>query len=92
MKKIFITVGLIGAINLLLLSCANTSTLADRNKSSIEDLADGNYRYCSDPNPYPDKIDVHIFELRLQHPIILLPDNTNIVDNFINILSAKHYI
>lgn len=50
-------IGLVCLANLLLISCnfngSNSSSISKQNKASIEDLADGNYRYFSDPNPYP---------------------------------------
>ncbi|MGD1919853.1 MAG: hypothetical protein ACFCAD_13760 [Pleurocapsa sp.] len=39
----------------------NNSQNTEQDKATIENLPDGNYLYCSDPNPYPyeDKIDAH---------------------------------
>lgn len=65
-KLRFISILLI--CNILLSSCGLISKLINnsqqnikQNETKIENLSDGNYRYCSDPNPYPyeDKIDVH---------------------------------
>jgi|GEM_PF-5841018 len=63
--KIFKNLWIICIANLLLISCSSnvqsTATISKQNEFSIEDLADGNYHYCSDPNlyPYEDKVDVH---------------------------------
>ena len=67
MKKINFTC-IIFTLNCLLNACGlslkssvdNLQTIK-QDKTTIEDLSDGNYRFCSEPNPYPyeDKVDVH---------------------------------
>lgn len=60
-------IGIVFAFNYLLSACgfisqtrANISQNANQEKTNIENLPNGNYRYCSDPNPYSeDEPDVH---------------------------------
>lgn len=66
MKKIKY-IGTIITFNYFLSSCsfifkpnADISQNIKQQETNIEDLLNGNYRYCSDPNPYPeDEPDVH---------------------------------
>lgn len=67
MKKIKY-IGIIFAFSCLLNACgfisqtnSDISQNANQKKTNIEDLSNGNYRYCSDPNPYPyeNKMDAH---------------------------------
>lgn len=66
MKKIKY-IGIIFAFSYLLNGCgfiskthADISQNIKQEETTIENLPNGNYRYCSDPNPYPeDEPDVH---------------------------------
>lgn len=59
-STIFICIKLLNGCSFASKSVVNSQQNINQNKTDIENLPNGNYRYCSDPNPYPeDEPDVH---------------------------------